>query len=118
MLRKGVYPFGYIDHWEKFNETSLPEKDDFCSYLNMEDLIDADYVHAKRVCEDFEIKNLGEYHNLYVPSATLLLADVFENFRNMCINIYKLDPAKFCSAPRLAWQTALKKTKSKIRSFN
>ena len=80
----------------------------------MEDITDADYAHAKRVCKDFEIKNLGEYHDLYVQSNTLLLADVFENFRNMCLEIYELDPAKFLSAPGLAWQAALKKTKVKL----
>ena len=61
----------------------------------MEDITDADYAHAKRVCKDFEIKHLGEYHDLYVQSDTLLLADVFENFRNICLRIYKLDPAIF-----------------------
>ena len=99
-LRKGVYPYEYMDDWEKCNEASLPKKKDFYSHLNMED-IDADYAHAKRVCKDFEIKNLGEYHDLYVQSDTLLLADVSENFRNMCIAIYKLDPEKFLSAPGL-----------------
>ena len=64
----------------------------------MEDITDADHVHAKRVCKGFEIKNL-EYHDLYVQSDTLLLADVFENFRSMCINIYNLDTVKFLSAP-------------------
>ena len=88
LLQKGVYPYEYMDDWEKFNETSLPEKEDFYSHLNMEDITDADYAHAKRVCKDFEIKNLGEYHDLYVQSDTLLLADVFENFRNMFIKIY------------------------------
>ena len=72
----------------------------------MEDIIDADYVHAKRVCKDFEIENLGEYHNLYVQADILLSADVFENFRNMCLRIYELDPAKFLSAPGLAWKAA------------
>ena len=100
-----------MDDWEKFNETSLPEKEDFNSHLNMEDITDADYAHAKRVCKDFEIKNLGEYHDLYVKSNTLLLADVFENFRNICMKIYKLDTAKFISAPGLAWKAALKDTK-------
>ena len=66
--------------WEKFNETLLPEKEDFHSHLNMEDITDADYTHTKRVSKDFEIKNLGKYHNLYVQSDTLFLADVFENF--------------------------------------
>ena len=68
----------------------------------MEDITDADYVHAKRVCKDFEIKNIGEYNNFYVESDTLLLADVFENFRNMCIKIHELDPAKNFSAPGLS----------------
>ena len=84
-----------MDDWEKFNETSLPEIEDFYSHLNMEDITDADYAHAKRVCKDFEIKKIGEYHDLYVQSDTLLLADVFENLRNMCIKVYKLDPVNF-----------------------
>ena len=63
LLRKGVYPYEYVDDWEKFNKT--PEKVDFYSYLNMGDITDADYALAKRVCKDFEIKNLGEYHDLY-----------------------------------------------------
>ena len=85
LLREGVCPYEYIDDWEKFNETSLPEKEDFYNNLNMEDITDADYAHAKRVRKDFEIKNLGEYHDLYVHSNTLLLADVSENFKNMCL---------------------------------
>ena len=114
LLRKGVYPYENMDDWEKFNEMSLPEKEDFYSHLKMEDITDADFVHGKRVCKDFEIKNLGEYLDLYVQSDTLLLADVLENFRNMCINIYELDPANVFSAPGLAWQIALKKTKVKL----
>ena len=70
--------------------------------------------HAKRVCKDFEIKNLGEYHNLYVQSDTLLLADVFENFRNMCLEICEFDLTKFLSAPRLTSKAALKQTKVKL----
>ena len=88
-----------MDDWEKFNETSLPEKEDFYSHLNMEDITDADYVHAKKVSKDFEIKDLGEDHDLYVQGLTLLLADVFENFKNMCLKIYELDPARFFSDP-------------------
>ena len=65
MLRKGVYPYEYKDYWKNFNE-ALPEKEDFCSHLNMEDITDADFAHAIRICKDFEIKNLGEYHDLYV----------------------------------------------------
>ena len=84
----------------------------------MEDITGGDYSHTNRVCEDFEIKNLGEHHDLYGQSDSLLLADVFENFRNTCLKIYELDPAKFHSSPGLAWQVALKKNQSKIRSFN
>ena len=66
MLRKGVYHYGYMDDWEKFNEATLPEKEEFYSNFNIEDISDADYAYAKRVCKDFEIKNLGEYHELLV----------------------------------------------------
>ena len=106
-LRKGVYPYEYMDDREKFNETLLPEKEEFYSHLNMEYITDADCTHAKRVFKYFEIKNVGEYHDLYVQSNTLLLADVFENFRSMCLEIYELDLAKFLSTPGLAWQAAL-----------
>ena len=57
LLRKGVYPYEYMDDWEKFNETTLPKKEEFYSNLNMEDITDADYMHAKTVCKDFQIKN-------------------------------------------------------------
>ena len=90
-----------MDDWGKFNKASLPEKEYFNSHLNMEDTTGADYTHAKKVCKNFEIKSLGEYHNLFVQSNTLLLADVF-NFWNMCLEIYGLDPAHFHSLPRLA----------------
>ena len=80
----------------------------------MEDITDTDYAQAKRVSQSFEIKLLGEYHELYVRSDTLLLADVFENFVDMCLKIYELDPAKFLSAPGLAWQAVLKKIKVKL----
>ena len=87
LLRKDVYLYEFLDDWEKFNETSLIEKEEFHSNLNMEDITDSDYNHAKRTCRDFEIKYLGEYHDLYPKSNTLVLADVFENFRKMCLEI-------------------------------
>ena len=80
LLRKAFYPHEYIDDWKKFNEATLPEKEEFYSKLNMEEITNADYIHGKRVCKDFEIKDLGEYHDLYLKSDTLLLADVFQNF--------------------------------------
>ena len=73
----------------------------------MEDITDADHVHAKRACKNFEIKTLGEYHDLYVQSKTLLLADAFENLRNICLKTYRLDSGKFLSDPGLAWQAVL-----------
>ena len=73
LSRKGVYPYEYINEWEKFNETTLPGKEEFYSNLNMEDITDADYMHAKRVCKDFEIKHFGKYHDLYFKSETLFL---------------------------------------------
>ena len=87
--------------WQKFSRTSLPEKQYLYSHLNMDNITNPDYAHAKRVCKDFEIKNLGEYHGLYVQSNTLLLADVIENFRSICLKIYELDPAKFILTPGL-----------------
>ena len=83
----------------------------------MEDLTDVDYKHAKKVFKNLINKNLGHYHDLYGQSDTLLLADVFEDFRNMCIKVNELDPAHFLSAPGLAWQSCLKIT-GEIRIAN
>ena len=111
LLRKGVYSYEYMDQWKKFNETKLPEKEQFYSNLNLENITDADYMHAKRICKDFEIKKSAEYHDLYLKSDVLLLTDVFENFRIICFKIHNLNLIRFISAPGLAWQAALKKTK-------
>ena len=103
-----------MDSWKRFNETSLPDKEAFYSSLKMEDITDADYRHPKRVFKNLSNKDLGDYHDLYVQSDTILLADVFENFRNMCIKVYELDPAHFSSAQGLAWQACLKKIEVKL----
>ena len=95
LLRKGVYPYEYMDNWERFDETLLANKESFYSNLNMENINDIDYRHGNNVLKKFKLKNLGEYHDLYVQSDTLLLVDVFENFRNTCIKVYELDPAHF-----------------------
>ena len=110
LLRKGVYPYEHMDNWERFNETSLPSKESFYSNLNMEDIDDIDYRHGNNVFNKFKLNNLGDYHDLYVQSDTLLLGDVFENFRDMCLKEYELDPAHFLSLPGLAWPACLKKT--------
>ena len=109
LLRKGVYPYEYMDNWERFNETSLPNKESFYNNLNMENIDDIDYRHGNNEFKRFKLKNLGEYHDLYVQSDTLLLAHVFQNFRNTCLKVYELDPAHFLSLPVLAWQVFLKK---------
>ena len=98
-----------MDSWERFNETSLPPKESFYSELNLEGISNKDYLHAQKVWDTFEIRNLGEYHDLYVQTDTLLLADVYEKFRDKCIEIYGLDPSHFLSAPGLAWQACLKR---------
>ena len=103
-----------MDNWERFEETSLPSKESFYSNLNMENTEDIDYRHGNNVFKRFELDNLGEYHDLYVQSDTLLLADVFENFRNKCLEVYELDPAHFLSLRRFAWQAFLKKTNVKL----
>ena len=97
LLRKRVYPYEYMDIWEKFDETSLPDKKSFYSCLTMDNI------------SDFKLNNQGEYHDLYVQSDILLLVDVFENFRKNCIKVYELDPVNFLSLRGLAWQACLKK---------
>ena len=97
LIRKGVYE--YMDSWETYDATSLPDKDAFYSSLNMENITDIDYRHANRNFSEFKLKHLGNYHDLYVQSDTLLLANVFENFRNMRIEGYELEPAHLLSAP-------------------
>ena len=104
-----------MDSWERFNETKLPPKKELYSELNLEDITDDDYKHAHKVWNTFRLNNIGECHDLYVQTAMLVLADVFENFRDTCQKIYKLDPAHFVSAPGLAWQACLKMTKVKLQ---
>ena len=112
-----VYPYEYMDSWEKFNKTSIPPKEAYHSKLKEEDIRDADYEHAQKVWKVFKVKDIGESHDLYVESDTLLLADVFENFRDKCIEIYVLDPAHFYST-RISMASLLKKDRSIIRINN
>ena len=109
LLRKGVYPYEYMDGWDRFNEKVLPDKDSFYSNLTKEDISKTDYAHANSVFKKFNINNLGEYHDLYVRSDTLLLADIFENFRQSCLKKYELDPAYFVSLTCFSMASLLKK---------
>ena len=113
LLRKGVYPYEYMDSWERFNETSLPPSKDFYSELTLEDITHKDYYNAQQMFEEY-CRDIADYHELYVQTDTLLLADVFEEFRDKCIEIHGLDPSYFLSAPGLAWQACLKKTEVKL----
>ena len=114
LSRKGVYPYEYMDSLEKLKETKLPPKEAFYFRLNDEGISDEDYTHARKVWETFEMKNLEDYHNLYNQADVLLLADVFENFRDICIKNNKLDPAHYYTAPGLAWDAALKVTEVEL----
>ena len=117
LLRKGVYPNEYMDSWEKFDETTLPPKEAFYSEITLEDISDKDYLHAQKMFQE-SCTDIGDYHDLYVQTDTLLLADPFENFRDTGIEISRLDPSYFLSAPGLAWQACLRKNKCNIRTIN
>ena len=114
MSQKGVYPYDFMDSFEKFNKTELPNKDQFCSILNDHDITDDEYDHAKKVWNTFMIKTMGEYHDLYLVSNVLLLTDVFENFRKTCMQYYKLDPCHYFMSPGLSWDAMLKMTNIKL----
>ena len=108
LLRKGVYPYDYMDNPSKFAETQLPGKEDFYSELCEQGISDEDYAHAQKVWDVFHCSNFGDYHDIYLKSDVLSLTDVFENFRNVCMSTYGLDPAHYYTAPGLSWDSMLK----------
>ena len=114
LTRKGVYPYDYVSSLEKLSETSLPPKEAFYSQLYDTGISDEDYQHAINVWNTFDCKTLRDYHNLYLMTDVLLLADVFENFRKTCLKHYQLDPAHYYTSPGLAWDACLKTTKQKL----
>ena len=103
-----------MNDYDKFNDTELSAIDKFYSNLNLKNISKEDYKHAQNVWSAFNIKNMGDYHDLYVQSDTTQLADIFEQFRNLCLKEYKLDPAYFCTTPGLALEACLKMTKVKL----
>ena len=114
MSQKGVYPYDFMDSFEKFNQRELPNKDQFYSILNDQHITDDEYAHANNVWNTFMIKTMGEYHDLYLVSDMLLLTNVFENFRKTCMQYYKLDPCHYFTSPGLSWDAMLKLTNIKL----
>ncbi|PFX18050.1 hypothetical protein AWC38_SpisGene17607 [Stylophora pistillata] len=112
--RKGVYPYDYMSNIEKFGETKLPPTREFYSKLDDCNISHEDYEHAKKIWNEFKMKNMGDYHDLYLKSDILLPADVFEEFRNVCLVNYNLDPAWYYTAPGLTWDAALKVTNAEL----
>ncbi|XP_051168412.1 uncharacterized protein LOC127286142 [Leptopilina boulardi] len=110
LTRKGVFPYEYLDSRSKLNETELPPKEKFYSTLYDADISDEEYEHAQRVWSEFDCQNLNDYVHLYMKTDVLLLADVFENFREQCIKAYGLDPAHYYTTPGLTWDAMLKYT--------
>ena len=108
--RKGVYPYDYMDNFSKFNDTELPQREDFYNLLTDNNISEDDYSHARDVWNTFNLHNMGEYHDLYLKTDILLLTDVFENFRKTCLTYYKLDPLHYITSPGLAWDAMLKMT--------
>ena len=115
LSRKGVYPYDWMDNLTKFNETELPPKEAFYSKLNDANISDADFEHAQNIWKTFNMNTMGDYHDLYLKTDVLLLDDVFEEFRRVCLENYKLDPAWYYTSPGLsAWDAALKKTEVRL----
>ena len=114
MKQKGIYPYDHMDSFDRFNETKLPVQEDFYSILNNEHISDEQYKHAQNVWDTFNLKTMGDYHDLYLKSDILWLADVFENFRKTCLQYYKLDPCHYFTSPGLSWDAMLKMTDIKL----
>ena len=114
LSKKGVYPYDFMDSFEKYNNRELPTKDQFYSILNDEHITDDEYINAKEVWDTFYVKTMGDYHDLYLVSDVLLLTDVFENFRKTCMQYYKLDPCHYFTSPGPSWDAMLKMTNIKL----
>ena len=114
LKQKGIYPYDYMNSYDKFEETSFPSQKDCYSQLNKESISDTDYKHALNVWKQLNINNMGEYHDLYLATDVLLLTDVFEAFRDTAISNYHLDPTHYVSLPGFGWDALLKMTKIKL----
>ena len=114
LTRKGIYPYEYMSSWDRFKESQLPPIESFCSNLNMSGISEDDYQRSQRVWTEFRVRDLGDYHNLYLGMDVILLSNVFEAFRDTCLEHYALVPAHFYTAPGLAWKACLRKTRVRL----
>ena len=114
LTRKGIYSYEYMSSLDKFEESQLPPTEAFYSNLNMSNISEDDYQHVQKVWKKFRIRNLGEYHDLYLRTNVILLANVSEAFRDTCLEHYSLDPAHFYTSPGLAWKACLRKTRVRL----
>ena len=114
LIQKGIYPHEYMTNWDKFKEMKLLPREAFYSKLDMAGVREKDYEHTRRVWKEFGLKDLGEYRNLYLKTDVILLANIFEELRKVCLKNYGLDPAHFYTAPGLAWKACLKKTRIRL----
>ena len=112
--RKGAYPYEYINSWDLFGETQLPPTNAFYSNLNMSSISKEDYQHAQKVWEEFGTRNLGDYRDLYLRTNVVLVANVYEAFRDTWLRHYSLDPVHFYTSPGLTWKASLKHTGIKL----
>ena len=113
-MRKGVYPYEYMDSLDKFDETSFQPREKFYNELTGSGISESVYEHAKKVWHKFDLRNLEDYHDLYLKTDVILSANVFEEFRNTCMKHYGLDPVNFYTSPGLAWKACFKKTGIKL----
>ena len=114
LTRKGIYPYEYMSSWDRFEEVQLPPIEAFYSNLSTSSISEDDYQHTQKVWKEFGIRNLGDYHDLCLQTDVILLANVFEAFRDTCLEHYKLDPAHFYTSPGLAWKACLRKTRVRL----
>ena len=114
MTQKGVYPYDYMNSFNRFAEKQLPAYEDFYSRLEKKNIDEEDYERAQKVWKEMKINNMGEYHDMYLMTDVLLLADVFENFRTMCLEYYRLDPTHYITLPGFAWDALLLMTGTKL----
>ena len=117
VTRKGVFPYEYMDSFDRFEETQLPPQEAFYSSLSDEGISEEDYKHAQEVWDTFNCANIGDYHDLYLGSDVLLLADVFENFRRTALSTYGLDPAHYYTLPGYSWDCLLKLTNIELEQI-